>query len=75
MLIRIKDAAEYVRTSKFNKFILAILRSPLKLYTFTDERNNRVSRYVAIINEYKKGTSIADIKKNSDVLKLQFIYI
>lgn len=61
-MITLKDAAAYVRSSRPTKLILAILRKATRIFNFKEERDNRVSRYVAIINEYKRGTPLAQIE-------------
>lgn len=61
-MIRIKDVADYVRTSKASSVLLNILRKTANIFNFTEERHNRINRYVAVVNAYKQGISISDIE-------------
>lgn len=60
-IVTLADAANYVRTSKATKLLLNLLRSVERLFTFSEERYNRVSRYIAVVDDYKKGVPIAQI--------------
>ncbi len=62
-LLTLKDAAEYVRTSKAGELLLAVLRKAQHIFTFADERENRINRYVAVVNAYKSGMPIAAIEE------------
>jgi len=61
-LLRIKDVADYVRTCKANKVLLEVLRRTAHIFNFTEERYNRVNRYMAVINAYQRGTPLAEIE-------------
>lgn len=62
MILTLKDAAAYVRSAKAGKLLLSILQSAARIFNFTEERHNRLSRYVSVINAYKSGMPIADIE-------------
>ncbi len=62
-LLRIKDVAQYVRTSKASKVLLAVLRSAARIFNFTEERHNRINRYLAVLNAYQRGMPIIEIEK------------
>ena len=57
-ILTLKDAVEYVKTSKATDLLLVALRSVTRIFTFNEERNNRASRYVAVLSAYKKGVPI-----------------
>lgn len=61
--LTLKDAAAYVRNKKADNFFMAALKSVLRIFNFYEERNNRLSRFVSVINAYKNGMPIADIEK------------
>lgn len=60
-IITLKDAAHYVKTSKVSELLLTVLGAVKTIFTFRQERNNRINRYVLITREYAKGTKVADI--------------
>ena len=60
-LLTLKDAAEYVRTSKAGDLLLTILRKAASIFNFQDERENRLNRYIAVINAYQRGDPIDKI--------------
>lgn len=61
-LLRLKDVADYVRTSKAGAVLLAVLRGAGHILDFTEERHNRLNRYMAVINAYQHTTmSVAEI--------------
>lgn len=62
MIPTLSDAAEYVRTSKAPAIFLTFLRRVREIITFTQERANRVARYVKIVRDYKAGVMISDIE-------------
>jgi len=63
-LLQLKDAADYVRTNKASQLLLKVLRSVAHVFNFTEERHNRVNRYVAVINAYKRGDPITKIEQD-----------
>lgn len=62
-LLRIKDAAQYIRTSKAGTALLAVLRTAARVFNFTEERHNRINRYMAVINAYQRGMPIREIEE------------
>lgn len=60
--LTLKDIAKYVRTSVASKLLMTILRDKGRVFTFTEERHNRLNRYVSVINAYKDGVPLADIE-------------
>lgn len=60
-ILTLKDAAEYVKTRRATRLLLAVLQTAKRIFTFTEERSNRVNRYVQVIDAYKKGTSVLEI--------------
>lgn len=59
--LTLKHVVEYVRTSVASSLLMTILRSPDRIFNFTEERHNRLNRYVSVINAYKGGMPLADI--------------
>lgn len=59
--MKLEDAANYVRTSKASSTFLAFVKIIKRIYTFTEERANRLTRYVAITRAYKSGRSVESI--------------
>ena len=60
--LTLRSAAEYVRTSKAPAALLSFLQLIRRVYTFTQERANRLTRYVVITRAYKAGTPVRDIE-------------
>lgn len=58
----LKDAAEYVRTSKAPAALLLFIQTIRRIFTFTQERANRLARYVVVTRAYKAGQSVSDIE-------------
>lgn len=61
-VLTLNDAAEYVRSSKATKLMLAALRAVSRIFTFAEERSNRANRFVAVVDAYKKGMPILEIE-------------
>lgn len=51
-----------MRTAKATILLLNILRKTGRIFNFTEERYNRVNRYVAVVNAYKNGMPIREIE-------------
>lgn len=62
MKLTLKDAAKYVRTTKAPKAFFSFLLILKRVFTFTQERSNRLSRYVAITRAYRNGQSVRGIQ-------------
>ena len=60
--LTLRSAAEYVRTSKAPAALLSFLQLIRRVYTFTQERANRLTRYVVITRAYKAGKPVRDIE-------------
>lgn len=60
--LSLRNAAEYVRTSKAPAALLSFLQIIRRVYTFTQERANRLIRYVVITRAYKAGKPVRDIE-------------
>lgn len=55
------DAANYIRTLKAPAGLLAFVGTIKRIFTFTQERANRLARYIAITRAYKGGQPVKDI--------------
>lgn len=62
-MFTLKDVASYIRFGKAERLLLSILRTVGRIFNFTEERHNRLNRYVSVINAYKSGMPIQDIEK------------
>lgn len=58
----LRDVAQYVRGSKANALLLAILHKTRHIFNFEEERQNRLSRFVKVCNAYKAGMPISEIE-------------
>lgn len=56
------DAANYIRTAKAPAGLLAFISTIKRIFTFTQERANRLARYVAVTRAYKNGQPVNDIR-------------
>jgi hypothetical protein len=54
-------AAEYLRTSKAPRPFFTFVAQIKRIFTFTQERANRLVRYVEIMRAYKRGALVQDI--------------
>jgi hypothetical protein len=62
-LLTLKDVAEYVRTSNASRVLITILHRTRRVFNFIEERHNRLSRYVAVVNAYKSQMPLAAIEE------------
>lgn len=60
--LTLQSAADYVRTARAPKAFLAIIQAFRRVFTFTHERANRLSRFVAVANAYRRGQPVRDIE-------------
>lgn len=60
--LTLRSAAEYVRTAKAPAILLRFMQLVRRVYTFTQERANRLTRYVIITRAYKAGKPVRDIE-------------
>lgn len=56
------DAANYIRTAKAPAGLLAFVGTIKRIFTFTQERANRLARYIAVTRAYKNGQPVKDIQ-------------
>lgn len=61
--LTLKSAAEYVRTSRAPKGFLAFIQTIKRIITFTQERANRLTRYLAIVRAYRRGAPVKAIEE------------
>mgnify|MGYP001288035346 CR=1 FL=1 len=59
--LTIQTAADYFRTSRASKAFVGLLRAIKRIFTFAQERANRLRRCVEIIHLYAKGVPVRDI--------------
>lgn len=59
--MKLKDASEYFKTNKASKTFINILLSIKRIFNFTQERSNRVARYIKIVKAYAKGEPVNKI--------------
>lgn len=57
-MLTLRAAAEYVMTAKAPAVLLAAIASIKHIYSFTQERSNRVARYIAVLRAYRGGTPV-----------------
>lgn len=59
--MKLQDAADYIKYSKASVAFLHILYSIKRIFNFTQERSNRVVRYIKIVKAYTKGEPVNKI--------------
>lgn len=59
----LKDAAIYVQTSRAPRALLNALNAVLRVFTFAQERSNRLARFLKIVTAYKLGKPMLDIER------------
>lgn len=64
MIIKLQTVADYILKGKGPSLLLNILKNVKSIFTFTQERANRVKRFVRIINAYKAGVPIKKIEED-----------
>jgi hypothetical protein len=64
MIIKLQTVADYIVKGHAPKILLNILKNIKSVFTFTQERANRVKRFVRIINAYKAGVAIIKIEED-----------
>lgn len=62
-MIKLQTVADYVRTSRGPKLLLIILKNIKSVFTFTQERANRVKRFIRIVEAYKAGVPVKKIEE------------
>lgn len=63
MTYPLQVAADYLRTGKVQQGFLAFVRTVKRIVTFTQERANRLTRFLAIVRAYKGGTPVKNIEE------------
>lgn len=59
--MKLQDAANYIKTTKASKAFILLLLSVKRIFNFTQERSNRVARYIKIVKAYAKGEPVNKI--------------
>lgn len=62
MMFTLKTAADYIRTSRAPIRFFAFVKQIKRIFTFTQERANRLVRYVELVRDYKQGKPVRDIE-------------
>jgi hypothetical protein len=58
----LKDAAQYVTGAKAPRPLARLISAIQRVFTFTQERSNRIARFVKIVAAYKLGKPVKDIE-------------
>lgn len=59
--MNLMDAANYIRTARAPAGLLAFIGIVKRIFTFSQERANRLARYVAVTRAYKQGEPVRNI--------------
>lgn len=62
MTYPLQIAADYIRTGKVPRGFFAFIRQVRRIFTFTQERANRLIRYIEITRAYKAGKPVREIE-------------
>jgi len=60
--INLRHVGNYVRTGQAPRALLAVLRKVKSIFTFTQERANRLKRFIRVVHAYKAGVPIKKIE-------------
>lgn len=60
-MFKLSEAAEYLITSKATSAFKAFIAQITRIITFTQERANRLTRFMIIVKAYKSGALVSDI--------------
>lgn len=60
--LTVQSAADYVRTSKASSALTSVLSLIRRVFTFTQERSNRLARYIQITRAYRGGQAVKGIE-------------
>lgn len=66
MTFSFHDIASYFQRGKAPQALLAILRSPMRVFNFGVERMNRLRRFVLVTRDYARGVPVKDIAEKYD---------
>lgn len=61
-MLTLQHAAHFVRTSRAPSGLLSILRRFRNIFTFAQERANRLARFVRVVRAYRLGKPVRDIE-------------
>ena len=62
MRFTLKDAAKYWMSSRPTKAFIAFVAQVRRIFTFTEERANRLQRFPKLVEDYINGVPVADIE-------------
>lgn len=62
MKFTLEDAAKYWMTSRPTKAFLAFVAQVRRIFTFTEERANRLQRFPKVVDDYRSGLPVSDIE-------------
>ena len=62
MKFTLEDAARYWATSRPSKAFLAFVAQVRRIFSFTEERANRLQRFPRVVEDYKGGVPVSDIE-------------
>ena len=59
--MRLSDAVGYLKTNRMTKLLASVLAGARNIITFTQERANRVARFVRIVRAYRANVPVQTI--------------
>lgn len=62
MNLTLQTAADFIRTSRAPKAFFAIIRKLRSIFTFAQERQNRLVRFLRVVRAYRNGKPVRDIQ-------------
>jgi transposase-like protein len=62
MKFTLEDAARYWSTSRPSKAFAAFVAQVKRIFSFTEERANRLQRFPKVVDDYRSGVPVADIE-------------
>ena len=62
MRFTLEDAARYWLNSRPSKAFQAFVAQIRRIFTFTEERANRLQRFPKVVDDYRAGMPVADIE-------------
>ena len=60
-MITLKIAAAHLRTPRLPRAVAALIERCRRVFSFTQERTNRVARFFRVVNAYRLGKPVQDI--------------
>lgn len=61
--LTLKDAASFLRTGRTVPGLRTFMALIRRIFTFTQERANRLTRFLVIVKAYKRGMPVRDIEE------------